>query len=92
LSDQDIPIEEALKGDLFSEKDLVKDIMGSLNDTELAKRRFRGISQIAGLVFSGFPGSKKKGKHLQMSSGLFFDVFMEYEPDHFCSGRHMMKY
>ena len=82
LSDQDIPIEEALKGDLFSEKDLVKDIIGSLNDTELAKRRFRGISQIAGLVFSGFPGSKKKGKHLQMSSGLFFDVFMEYEPDH----------
>lgn len=82
LSDQDIPIEDALKGNLFSEDELVKDIMGSLNDTELAKRRFRGISQIAGLVFSGFPGNKKAGRHLQMSSGLFFDVFMEYEPDH----------
>ncbi len=82
LSDQDIPIEDALNDNLFSETNLVKDIMGSLNDTELAKRRFRGISQIAGLVFSGFPGSKKAGKHLQMSSGLFFDVFMEYEPGH----------
>lgn len=82
LSDQDIPIEKAIKEDLFSEKNLVRDIMGSLNDTELARRRFRGISQIAGLVFPGFPGNQKKGKHLQMSSSLFFDVFMEHEPDH----------
>jgi len=81
LSDQDIPIEEAIERDLFSEKNLVKDIMSSLNDAELAKRRFRDISQIAGLVFPGFPGNQKAGKHLQMSSGLFFDVFLDYEPD-----------
>jgi len=82
LSDKDMPIEQAVDGGLFSEKHLERDMMGSLNDAELAKRRFRGISQIAGLVFTGFPGNQKKGKHLQMSSGLFFDVFMEYEPDH----------
>lgn len=82
LSDRDIPIEEALDRELFSETNLIRDIMGSLNNAELARRRFRGISQIAGLVFSGFPGNQKKGKHLQMSSGLFFDVFMEYEPGH----------
>lgn len=82
LSDRDIPITEALEKEIFSEVNLVRDIMGSLNDAELARRRFRGISQIAGLVFSGFPGNQKKGKHLQMSSGLFFDVFMEYEPGH----------
>jgi len=82
LSDRDIPIEEALQNDLFSSKYLVRDIMGILNDAELAKRRFREISQIAGLVFPGFPGNQKAGKHLQMSSGLFFDVFTEHEPDH----------
>ena len=81
LSDQDIPIEEALKEDLFSENNLVSDIMSTLNDAELAKRRFRDISQIAGLVFPGFPGNQKAGRHLQMSSGLFFDVFLEHEPD-----------
>lgn len=80
LSDQDIPIEEALQHDLFSEKNLVKDIRGSLNSTELAKRRFRGIGQIAGLIFPGYPGNQKKSRHLQMSSGLFFDVFSEHEP------------
>jgi len=82
LSDQDIPIQQAIDEGLFSEKNLERDMMGSLNDAELAKRRFRGISQIAGLIFTGFPGNQKKGKHLQMSSGLFFDVFMEHEPDH----------
>jgi ATP-dependent helicase Lhr and Lhr-like helicase len=81
LSDQDIPIDEALEKNLFSDKNLIHDIMGSLNNTELAKRRFRDISHIAGLVFSGFPGNYKTGKHLQMSSSLFFDVFMEYEPN-----------
>ncbi|MDZ7755613.1 ligase-associated DNA damage response DEXH box helicase [Rhodohalobacter sp.] len=82
LSDQDIPILKALENNLFSHENLIPDILSSLNDTELAKRKFRGISQIAGLVFSGFPGNKKAGKHLQMSSSLFFDVFSEYEPDH----------
>jgi len=82
LSDRDIPIELALKGELFSEANLISDIMGSLNNAELARRRFRGISQIAGLVFPGYPGNQKKSRHLQMSSGLFFDVFMEYEPGH----------
>lgn len=82
LSDQDIPIEAALEQGLFSSEGLVDDIMASINSAELAKRRFREICQIAGLVFQGFPGQSKSNKHLQMSSSLFFDVFMEYEPDH----------
>ncbi|WP_142454817.1 ligase-associated DNA damage response DEXH box helicase [Gracilimonas mengyeensis] len=82
LSDKDIPIKEALGNDLFSSKNLVEDIMASINSAELAKRRFREICQIAGLVFQGFPGQAKTNRHLQMSSGLFFEVFMEYEPDH----------
>lgn len=81
LSDKEIPIEEALENDLFSDNHLVEDIFSSLNDTELAKRRFRGICHIAGLIFKGFPGQRKASRHLQSSSGLFFDVFDQYEPD-----------
>lgn len=81
LSDKEIPIEQALETDLFSDKHLVEDIFSSLNDTEIAKHRFREICQISGLIFQGFPGQKKANRHLQMSSGLFFDVFEEYEPD-----------
>ena len=82
LSDRDIPVDELLDKNLYTEKNLLRDIMSGLNSTELARRRFRDISQIAGLVFPGYPGNQKAGKHLQMSSGLFFDVFREFEPGH----------
>ncbi|MEQ9266654.1 MAG: DNA ligase-associated DEXH box helicase, partial [Balneolaceae bacterium] len=82
LSDQDIPIEKALDSGILSPDNLIPDIMASINNSELAKRRFREICQVSGLVFQGFPGEGRKSKHLQMSSSLFFDVFMEYEPDH----------
>jgi len=81
LSDKEIPIQEALENNLFSDEHLVEDILSSLNDTELAKRRFRGICHIAGLIFQGFPGQRKASRHLQSSSGLFFDVFDQYEPE-----------
>ncbi|MDZ7658388.1 ligase-associated DNA damage response DEXH box helicase [Fodinibius sp.] len=81
LSDKKIPIKKALEQNLFSDENLVEDIFSSLNDTELAKRRFRGICHIAGLIFKGFPGQQKASRHLQSSSSLFFDVFDQYEPD-----------
>ncbi|PHI18596.1 DNA ligase-associated DEXH box helicase [Lewinellaceae bacterium SD302] len=81
LSDLPIPIEEALGSDLFNTNELTQDIQASVNATELARRRFRDIAAIAGLVFKGFPGKWKKEKHLQSSSALFFDVFSQYEPD-----------
>ncbi len=82
LSDQDIPIEEALENDVLSPVNLVEDIQSSLNNSEMAKRRFWGISQVAGLVFHGFPGEQRKSRHLRMNTSLLFDVFSEYEPDH----------
>ncbi|MFV1885427.1 MAG: ligase-associated DNA damage response DEXH box helicase [Balneola sp.] len=82
LSDQDIPIEEALKNDVLSPENLVEDIRSSLNNSEMAKRRFWGISQVAGLIFHGFPGEQRKARHLRMSTSLLFDVFSDYEPEH----------
>jgi ATP-dependent Lhr-like helicase len=81
LSDQDIPIEDAVDSDLFSSRHLNEDIQKSVNTTEMAKRRFRDIASIAGLVFTGFPGKQVKTKHLQASSKLFFSVFEDYEKD-----------
>jgi ATP-dependent Lhr-like helicase len=82
LSDQPIPIEEALDNDLFSPQDLLIDLQRSLNATEMAKRKFRDIASIAGLVFKGMPGRPLKERHMRANSGLFFDVFREHEPDH----------
>ena len=81
LTDGEIPLEEAVAGDLFSSDNLLDDIQHSLNANEMARRRFRDIAHIAGLVFTGFPGKPMKNKHLQASTSLIFDVFREYEPD-----------
>ena len=80
LSDEPIPIEEALENDLFSVDNLLSDIQASLNASELAKRRFHDIAHISGLVFKGFPGKNISDKHLQSSSSTIFEAFMEYDP------------
>ncbi|PTM02633.1 MAG: DNA ligase-associated DEXH box helicase [Bacteroidetes bacterium] len=81
LSDQPIPIEEALDSDILNTRDLRHDILQSVNAIELAKRRFRDIASISGLIFKGYPGAPVKDRHLQSSSQLIFNVFSDYEPD-----------
>jgi len=82
LTDEDIPIERALEdAAFFSIDNLLEDIQHSLNANEMARRRFRDIAHIGGLVFTGYPGQPVKNKHLQASSSLLFEVFSEYEPD-----------
>src|SRR5207253_4152467 len=63
-----------------SPDNLLEDIQRSVNATEMAKRKFRDIAVIGGLIFQGYPGEHKKTRHLQASAGLLFNVFNEYEP------------
>lgn len=81
LSDSPIPIEAALEQGLLSTEQLGEDIRASVNAVEMARRKFRDIASIAGLVFRGFPGKEKRDRHLQSSSQLFFEVFSDYEPN-----------
>jgi len=80
LSDQPIPLHNGNAQMLFSPKNLFEDIQRSLNSVEMAKRKFRDIAVIGGLIFQGFPGEQKKARHLQSSASLLFNVFSEYEP------------
>ena len=57
-------------------------ICSELDATEMARRKFRDIATIAGLVFQGFPGRPMKERHVRGNSSLFFDVFADHEPDH----------
>jgi len=81
LSDQQIDMQQVLDNNLFSVEYVHHDLQKSLNATEMARRKFRDIAVIAGLVFTGFPGKLIKTKHLQSSSQLLFEVFRDYEPD-----------
>ncbi|MBO9684161.1 MAG: ligase-associated DNA damage response DEXH box helicase [Flavisolibacter sp.] len=81
LSDQPIPVDDSNAYELFSLDNLMEDIHRSVNSTEMAKRKFRDIAVIGGLIFQGYPGEHKKTRHLQASAGLLFNVFNEYDPD-----------
>lgn len=65
--------------ELLSTENLLQDLYACLNATELAKRQFREIARVAGLIIMGYPGAGRSAKQLQASSGLLFDVFHEYD-------------
>jgi ATP-dependent Lhr-like helicase len=81
LSDQPMDIENIIDSALFSTRHLQQDILASINAAEMARRKFRDIAHIAGLIFKGYPGRQKKDRHLQASAQLFFQVFQDYDPD-----------
>ncbi|MFY0642972.1 MAG: ligase-associated DNA damage response DEXH box helicase [Bacteroidia bacterium] len=81
LSDQEIPLEEALEQDVFTNENLLSDVQASCNLSEMGRRKFRDIAVISGLTFRGYPGKLQKERHLQSSASLFYDVFNDYDRD-----------
>lgn len=81
LSDQPIPLDDTNARELFTLDGLLEDMQKSVNSTEMAKRKFRDIAVIGGLIFQGMPGEKVKARHLQSGAGLLFNVFAEYDPN-----------
>jgi ATP-dependent Lhr-like helicase len=58
---------------------LIDDLVASVNVSDLARRQFRDIARIAGLVDSGTPRRGKTSRQLQVSSGLMFDVLEKHD-------------
>jgi len=76
-----IDVSKAIEQGVFLNETLVGDILSSMNATEMAKRQFRQIARVAGLIQGGYPGQRKSASHIQASSNLFYDVFCQYDPD-----------
>lgn len=73
------PEDEAFWRRLLSTDQLTDDLLASVNTTVMARRQFREIARIAGLIQQGYPGQQKSARHLQASSEMFFDVFEEFD-------------
>jgi ATP-dependent Lhr-like helicase len=80
LSPEPAPIDEALEAGLLATAHLAHDVVAALNAAEMARRQFREVARVAGLIFQGFPGQGKTVRQLQVSSGLLYDVFTKYDP------------
>ena len=79
ISSQAFELDSVLAKTIFSADHLLEDMLGSLNSSELSRRRFREIARVAGLIYTGYPGALKSARQLQASSSLFFEVFKKYD-------------
>jgi ATP-dependent Lhr-like helicase len=60
---------------LLSPTNLLEDLLACLNGTEMARRHFREIARVAGLV----SGARRSDRQTQASAGLIFDVLSEHD-------------
>jgi ATP-dependent Lhr-like helicase len=79
LCAQPLDVDQTALRRWFSEDDLIADMLASVNVSDLARRQFRDIARIAGLVDGGRPRRGKTARQLQVSSGLMFDVLERYD-------------
>jgi ATP-dependent Lhr-like helicase len=79
LSDKEFMFDEDQVRRLCRAGGLLQDILESVNASEMAKRQFRDIARIAGLVFQGYPNRRKPFTQVQASTSLLFNVFQRYD-------------
>jgi ATP-dependent Lhr-like helicase len=60
---------------VLSPANLLEDLLACLNGTEMARRHFREIARVAGLV----AGGRRTNRQTQSSAGLIFDVLSEHD-------------
>ena len=63
--------------ELLSPANLLEDLLAGLNGAEMARRHFREIARVAGLV----SGGQRTGRQTQASAALIFDVLAEHDGD-----------
>ncbi len=83
FSDKEIPLNEDNLGRILTRDNLMNDVISSINAAEMARRKFRDIAVISGMVVQNFPGQQRSNKSLQSSAGLIFKVLEDYDPHHF---------
>ena len=83
FSDKEIPLNEVNLDKILTRENLMTDVISSINAAEMARRKFRDIAVISGMVVQNFPGQQRSNKSLQSSAGLIFKVLEDHDPNHF---------
>ncbi|WP_312076730.1 ligase-associated DNA damage response DEXH box helicase [Chryseobacterium sp.] len=83
FSDKEIPLNEENLDKILTRENLMTDVISSINAAEMARRKFRDIAVISGMLVQNFPGQQRSNKSLQSSAGLIFKVLEDHDPNHF---------
>jgi ATP-dependent Lhr-like helicase len=81
FSDTEIKLSESQLRQILNKENLMSDVAVSINATEMAKRKFRDIAVISGMVIQNIYGKRHNNKSLQSSAGIIFQVLEEHEPN-----------
>jgi ATP-dependent Lhr-like helicase len=82
--DKEYPLQKLFEEnwfDLIGEENLLPQLANSIRLGEYARRHFREIARVSGLVFQGYRGNEKTAKQMHVSSSLLFDVLSQHEPN-----------
>ena len=79
----DVALDAETLQSLLRPDGLLDDLAESLNLAELARRQFREVARVAGLLPPSLPGKAPRSmRQLQASSGLIYDVLQRYDAGH----------
>jgi ATP-dependent Lhr-like helicase len=76
-------LDERILRDLLSPANLLDDLISCLNTAELARRQFREVARVSGLILQALPGggrNTRSFREVQSSSRLLFEVLERYDP------------
>jgi ATP-dependent helicase Lhr and Lhr-like helicase len=82
LSERPLPIDAQTLQACWQHNDVATDMLAAINAAELARRQFREIARVAGLILQAPPGRAKSVRQLQTSSGLLFDALSRHDAKH----------
>jgi ATP-dependent Lhr-like helicase len=72
--------EDEIRGALAGEN-LLEDLVECMNTAELARRQFREIARVSGLILNQPPGRPSRSqREIQSSASLLFEVLQRYDP------------
>lgn len=72
--------EDEIRGSLAGEN-LLEDLVECMNTAELARRQFREIARVSGLILNQPPGRPSRSqREIQSSASLLFEVLQRYDP------------
>lgn len=65
----------------LSPQNLLDDLVACMNTAELARRQFREVARVAGLILQSAPGAAARGqRELMASATLLYEVLERYDP------------
>ena len=79
-SPRGLTLDEDILREALSTENLLDDLLTCMNTAEMARRQFRYVARVAGLLIPDMPGKRKPTRDLQVSANLLFEVFTQYDP------------